>query len=145
MASLVLMLLSVITFGFLVASQSHDFSTYKDNIDKVLTDDKSKDFRNDWQLYDYWQRADNPTIRVDAKYDHDNVQIKDGALVLEQKGWKEGDEKVSMAGIQSKLLNIGYGTFTTVFKVTGDDGGSVASFFWYKVSLPRLQGPLSAV
>lgn len=125
----------------------YDFSTYKDDIDKMLTDDKAKDFRNDWILYDYWQRADNPEIRVDAKYDHQNVQIKDGLLVLEQKGFEENPgAHVSMSGIQTKRLDIGHGTFKTVFKVTSDDGGSCASFFWYKVSLILFLGiPLPGV
>ena len=101
----------------------------------MLTDDKVKPFRDDWMLYDYWQKADNPAIRIDAKYDHQNVRIKDGLLLLEQKGYEGGDSHISMAGVQSNKLDIVYGTFRTVFKVTGDDGGSCASFFWYRVSL----------
>ena len=85
-------------------------------------------FLTDWMIYDYWQRADNPAIRIDAKYDISNVQIKDGNLLMRQNGYK-GDSHISMAGLQSRRLDILYGTFRTVFKVEGNDGGSCASFF----------------
>lgn len=100
----------------------------------MLTDDKAQVFRDDWIIYDYWQRADNSDIRIDAKYDHGNVQVKDGTLLMTQKGYQSGEPYISMAGIQSKRLDIEHGTFRTVFKVTGDAGGSCASFFWYRVS-----------
>lgn len=84
-------------------------------------------------LYDYPQPANNLNIRIDAKYDHKNVRIKDGLLLLEQKGYGARDSEISMSGIQSKRVDIIRGTFRVVFKVTGDDGGSCASFFWYRV------------
>lgn len=103
--------------------------TKQTDVVKMLTDEKAKSFRDEWQLYDYWQLADNPDIRIDAKYDHGNVQIKNGELLLLQKGYREGQSHISMSGIQTKRVDIAHGTFRTVFKVTGDDGGSCASFF----------------
>ena len=84
-------------------------------------------------IYDYAQPADNPTIRIDAKYDHSNVRVQDGALQLIQKGYSDADlaakKPISMAGIQSRRLDIIHGTFRSTFKLEGSDGGSCASFF----------------
>ena len=84
-------------------------------------------------IYDYSQPADNPTIRIDAKYDISNVRLHDGTLQLSQKGYTHADlankKAISMAGIQSRRLDIIHGTFRTVFKVEGSNGGSCASFF----------------
>ncbi|ETN45358.1 uncharacterized protein HMPREF1541_09189 [Cyphellophora europaea CBS 101466] len=97
----------------------------------MLSDGKAKSFLQDWMIYDYWQRADDPAIRVDAKYNHQNVRVQDGSLLLLQKGFTDGTH-VSMAGIQSKRIDILHGTFRAIFKVTGDSGGSCAGFFWYR-------------
>jgi hypothetical protein len=82
---------------------NYDFSKMPD-VSNMLTDDRAKAFREDFMIYDYWQRADNPAIRVDAKYDHQNVFVKDGELLMVQKGYSVG-EHVSMAGIQTKHLD----------------------------------------
>lgn len=88
-------------------------------------------------IYDYWQRADNPEIRIDAKYDSGNVKIQDKQMRLQQLGFTAADQQagghVSMAGLQSRRLDIIHGTFRTTFKVEGANGGSCASFFWYRV------------
>jgi hypothetical protein len=106
----------------------------------LLTDPAASSFTNQWLIYDYWQRADNPTVRIDAKYDLANVQLRDKMLVMQQKGYSDADRKagrrISMSGFQSKRLDIIHGTFRTTFKVEGANGGSCASFFWYRVSLP---------
>ncbi len=86
-------------------------------------------------IYDYAQPADNPKIRIDAKYDIGNVRFHDGTLQLIQRGYTDADadladkKAISMAGIQSRRLDIIHGTFRTVFKVEGSNGGSCASFF----------------
>lgn len=80
----------------------HRFTDYRDrDIAKMLTDDGAKAFREDFMIYDFWQRADNPDVRVDAKYDHSNVFVEDGFLYLQQKAYTSG-EHVSMAGIQTR-------------------------------------------
>ncbi|EXJ59931.1 hypothetical protein A1O7_04079 [Cladophialophora yegresii CBS 114405] len=38
---------------------------------------------------------------------------------------------VSIAGIQSRRLDMLYGSYRTVFKLDGSDGGACAGFFWY--------------
>jgi hypothetical protein len=119
----------------------YDFSQIDDTKDLLKSEDTNvKAFMKDFMVYDYWQRADSAEIRIDAKYDTSNVRIQDGKLWLQQQGYNEGSH-ISMAGIQSRRLDIQLGTFRTVFKVEGDDGGSCASFFWYKVSdYSRLSG-----
>ena len=84
-------------------------------------------------MYDFPLPADNPTIRIDAKYDTQNIQVKDGELKMKQLAFKSGDRHISISGIQSHKLDIGHGTFRTVFNVRGAEGGSCASFFWYRV------------
>lgn len=81
----------------------YDFSLFPD-IENMLASNDAKPFLEDWMIYDYWQRADNPDIRVDAKYDYQNVYVKDGLLHMKQQGFTEGDH-VSMAGIQTKRLD----------------------------------------
>lgn len=137
---------------------NYDFDKMPD-VANMLTDDKAKAFTKDFMIYDYWQRADNPAIRVDAKYDVANVFVKNGELLMIQKGYKAG-EHVSMAGIQTKHLDsecqgsgacldtdrstVLHGTFRATFKVTGDNGGSCASFFWYRGSTTGLLWELDA-
>jgi len=38
---------------------------------------------------------------------------------------------VSIAGIQSRRLDMLHGSYRTIFKVEGSSGGSCAGFFWY--------------
>jgi hypothetical protein len=107
----------------------YDFSQIQDTKDLLKSEDFNvKAFMRDFMVYDYWQRADNPEIRMDAKYDTSNVRIQDGKLWLQQQGYNVGGH-ISMAGIQSRRLDIQHGTFRTVFKVEGSNGGSCASFF----------------
>lgn len=84
-------------------------------------------------VYDYWQRADNPAFTIDAKYDSSNVAIHDKLLKLQQRGFTDSDraagKHISMAGLQSRRLDIIHGTFRSTFKVEGSSGGSCASFF----------------
>lgn len=82
---------------------AYDFSQYPD-IENMLSDGRAKPFVQDWMIYDYWQRADNPAIRIDAKYDHQNVRIEGGQLLLQQQGFSGGTH-ISMAGIQTRRLD----------------------------------------
>jgi hypothetical protein len=108
----------------------------------MVTDPAAQPFTNQWMVYDYWQRADNPAVRIDAKYDISNVQIHDRLLKMQQLGFTVDGQKtgkhISMAGLQSRRLDIIHGTFRTTFKVEGANGGSCASFFWYRVRLSTL-------
>jgi hypothetical protein len=42
---------------------------------------------------------------------------------------------VSIAGIQSRRLDMLHGSYRTVFKLEGSHGGACAGFFWYHVSV----------
>lgn len=99
----------------------------------MMTSKAAHTFRDQWLIYDFPLPADNPSIRIDAKYDTRNIQIKDGELKMKQLAFKSGDKHISISGIQSHKLDIGHGTFRTVFNVRGADGGSCAGFFWYRV------------
>ncbi|OQV08052.1 hypothetical protein CLAIMM_12379 [Cladophialophora immunda] len=89
-----------------------------------------------WLLAEPHTRADNPTIRLNAKYDWTNVKIKGKHLVLRQRGYSQKDREayatVSIAGIQSRQIDMRYGTYRAVFKVEGSNGGACAGFFWYR-------------
>ncbi len=109
----------------------------------MMTNNLAATFREPWLIYDFPLPADNPTIRIDAKYDTQNVQVKDGELKMKQLAFKSGDKHISISGIQSHKLDIGHGTFRTVFNVRGADGGSCASFFWYRVcSFPKMSNQI---
>ncbi|KIW87336.1 uncharacterized protein Z519_11972 [Cladophialophora bantiana CBS 173.52] len=54
---------------------------------------------------------------------------------MRQRGFSRADfdaySTVSIAGIQSRRLDMLHGTYRTVFKVEGSEGGACAGFFWY--------------
>lgn len=111
----------------------NNFRDYPDVTKDILTNPKAKSFTDEFLINGYARTADNPTIRVDMQFSPDNVQFKDGDLVLIQRAYSEEDAKarkaVGVAGIQSKTLDILHGTFRTTLKIEGANGGSVASFF----------------
>lgn len=111
----------------------NNFRHYSDVTKNILTDPNARPFTNEFLINGYDRPADNPTIRVDMQFSPDNVQMKDGNLILIQRAYSEEDAKarkaVSVAGIQSKTLDILHGTFRTTMKIQGANGGSVASFF----------------
>ncbi|EXJ89816.1 hypothetical protein A1O3_02883 [Capronia epimyces CBS 606.96] len=69
------------------------------------------------------------------KYDWTNVELKDNHLVLKQRGFSRDDlsayRNVSIAGIQSRTLDMVPGTYRTVFRLDGAKGGACSGFFWY--------------
>ena len=89
-------------------------------------------------IYDFWKNADNPNIRLNTKYDAQNVQIKDRLLHMVQKAYTDLNldrwDPVSISGMQTRATDILHGTFRTELKLEGYNGGSCASFFWYHVS-----------
>ena len=111
----------------------NNFKEYSDVTGDILTDPKAKPFTDEFLINGYPRPADNPAIRVDMHFSPDNVQIEDGNLLLIQRAYSEEDfearNAVSVAGIQSKTLDILHGTFRTTMKIEGANGGSVASFF----------------
>lgn len=121
-----------------------DFSTSLD-ARPALNDPEAAAFNHDWMIYNFEQGADNPKIRLNAKYDFENVEIVDKHLVMKQRAYSQADleayRKVSMARIQSRTLGMTHGTYRTIFKLEGDHGGACAGFFWYHVSASnRLHG-----
>jgi hypothetical protein len=111
----------------------NNFKDYPDVIKDILTNPVAKPFTDEFLINGYARPADNPTIRVDMQYSHDNVQFRDGNLLLIQRAYSAEDaiarKAVGVAGIQSRALDILHGTFRTTLKVEGATGGSVASFF----------------
>lgn len=116
---------------------STDFSASPD-ARPALNDPQAASFNRDWMIYDFEQRADNPTIRLNAKYDFENVEIVDKHLIMKQRAFSQADfdayRTVSMARIQSRRIDMTHGTYRTVFKLEGNHGGACAGFFWYRVS-----------
>ncbi|KIW74999.1 hypothetical protein Z517_11770 [Fonsecaea pedrosoi CBS 271.37] len=55
---------------------------------------------------------------------------------MRQRGYSREDlgayATVSIAGIQSRQIDMLYGTYRAVFKVEGSNGGACAGFFWYR-------------
>lgn len=78
-------------------------------------------------------------MRLDTKYDWTNTAIQDKHLVLRQRAYSPEDLKayrpVSIAGIQSRAVDLLHGTYRTTFKLEGSKGGACAGFFWYRVCL----------
>lgn len=111
----------------------YDFDRFPDVTKDILTNPKAKPLTNAFLINGYDRPADNPDIRVDMHFSPDNVQLQDGNLILIQRAYSEADAKarkaVSVAGIQSKTLDILHGTFRTTMKIEGAHGGTVASFF----------------
>ncbi|KAI9888536.1 MAG: hypothetical protein M1814_006836 [Vezdaea aestivalis] len=94
-------------------------------------------FNRDWtvQSWSAPPNRDNPLARTN---DPNNVWIENGALILRQRGYSEGDNQagrnVSCAAIVSKRNNFGRVSARAVFEVDVGDvypRGSVAGFFWY--------------
>ena len=110
-----------------------DFSRFSDVTRNIVTDRKAKPFTDEFLINGYKRPADNPDIRVDMQFSPNNVQLKDGNLLLIQRAYSQADAKarkaVSIAGIQSRTLDILHGTFRTTMKIEGTNGGTVASFF----------------
>jgi hypothetical protein len=115
-----------------------DFGDYPIDVDSMLGNPLAARFNEEWMIYDYWLSADNPAIRFDTKYGWHNVEIKDRHLLLRQRGFSKADQAsfatVSIAGIQSRRVDMLHGTYRAVFKLEGSHGGSCAGFFWYHVS-----------
>jgi len=116
---------------------STDFSTFAD-ARPALDDPKAARFNGDWMIYDFEQHSDNAAIRLNAKYDFENVEIVDKHLVMKQRAFSQADfeayRTVSMARIQSRRIDMTHGTYRTTFKLEGYHGGACAGFFWYHVS-----------
>lgn len=114
-----------------------DFSTLP-NARPVFSDPKALTFNSDWMIYNFTQGSDNPAIRLNAKYDIKNVEVVDKHLVMKQRAYSQADfeafRTVSVARIQSRNVDMLYGTYRTVFKLEGSHGGTCAGFFWYHVS-----------
>lgn len=115
-------------------SIDYDFSQYPD-MENLLSDKRASSFLSQWMIYDFWHNSDNPNIRLNAKYDAKNVHVRGGELHLIQKAYSDEDRQAfratSVAGVQSREVDILHGTFRAVMKVSGATGGSCASFFWY--------------
>lgn len=114
-----------------------DFSTSPD-ARPAFDDPTASVFNNNWMVYNFEQRSDNPDIRLNAKYDVENVEIVDSHLVMKQQAYSRADleayRTVSMARIQSRRVDMLHGTYRAIFKLEGDHGGACAGFFWYHVS-----------
>ena len=135
------------TCGYLVSDADNNyythcllenFSIYPD-VQDMLRDSNTAGFRSRWYINGWRRNTEAPQMFLDQQFETRNVQIIDKRLVLTQRGYSEQDladrKPVRVAGIQSKLTHILYGSFRVVMKHEGDTGGAVSSFFWYSVSL----------
>lgn len=97
-----------------------------------------EDLNHQWLVNGYFRQSDNLAIRLSQQFDVENVQVEAGLLTLKQPGYSDEDlrqnKAISVAGIQSRTLDILHGSFRTVMKIEGATGGAVGSFFWYHVS-----------
>ena len=98
---------------------------------------RREDLSHHWLVNGYFRRSDNPKIRLNQQFGVENVQIDGSVLTLTQRGYSSADsarnKATSVAGIQSRTLEILHGSFRTVMKIEGATGGAVGSFFWYHV------------
>jgi hypothetical protein len=98
-----------------------------------------EDLNRQWLVNGYFRPSDNLDIRLNQQFDIQNVQIDDNLLTLKQPGYSDADlrmnKSISVAGIQSKALEILHGSFRAVMKIDGATGGAVGSFFWYHVGI----------
>lgn len=96
-----------------------------------------EDLNRQWLINGYFRQSDNFAIRLDQEFDVQNVQVKNGLMTLKQPGYSDEDlrekKAISVAGVQSKELEILHGSFRAVMKIEGATGGAVGSFFWYHV------------
>lgn len=124
---------------------SHDRFTHR------LFHDFSKssqreDLDRHWLINGYFRQADNLDVRLNQQFEVQNVQVKNGLLTLKQQGYSDEDlrtrKPISVAGIQSRTLEILHGSFRIVMKMEGATGGAVGSFFWYHVRRPSCRTDL---
>ncbi len=98
---------------------------------------RREDLSRDWLINGYFRQSDNLAIRLNQQFGVQNVQVNRGLLNLKQPGYSDEDMRqnkaISIAGVQSKALEILHGSFRTVMKIEGATGGAVGSFFWYHV------------
>ena len=100
---------------------------------------RREDLNHQWLVNGYFRPSDNLDIRLNQQFDIQNVQVGDGVLTLKQPGYSRADlhmkKAISVAGIQSRALEILHGSFRVVMKIEGATGGAVGSFFWYHVRM----------
>ena len=115
----------------------HDFSQFPAATD-ITSNPKAKQFTQLWDINNYTLPTDDPTHAHNQQFNSDNVIFSDGYLQLIQPGYSAADaaasNPITIAGIQTKTLDILHGSFRIEFKITGSNGGAVGSFFWYHVS-----------
>lgn len=96
-----------------------------------------EDLKYHWLVNGYFRRSENPGIRLSQQFAIEIVQIDGSMLTLTQSGYSDADlrtiKAISVAGIQSKALQILHGSLRTVMRIEGATEGAVGSFFWYHV------------
>lgn len=114
----------------------HDFSTWPDVVD-LKKDVRAKALMDDFMIYDFAKASDNHDVRLDVEYEASNIQVKNGAMIMKQKGYTVEDHKkwnpVSISGLQTRNIDILHGSFRVEMKLSGFEGSTCASFFWYHV------------
>ena len=116
-----------------------DFQQYPDA--KSLPDNPNASaFSTRWWINSWSRASKNLSTHSNMQYDPKNVEIRRGTLVLKQSGYTAEDrfmnKSVTVAGVQSKNVDILYGSFRTVMKIEGArNGNAVGAFFWNHVSL----------
>lgn len=126
-----------------------DFSKFPDTSDIMDGSDKELD---EWEVQEWGTSVTgqhgNTEYRLPRQNMGENVWIKGGTLHMRQNGYsvQEAEEElpVKVAEIVTRRNDILYGSFRSNFRVIEQpdaEGGSVAGFFFYFVSL-SLSGPI---